>query len=171
MRITACLAAILMVWLIAAPAHAQSNTTPADDEFAASHLQAAQRLVDLTQSDDRFDEILPRIAEQTQSVFTRTNPALTREIEDTVMEVALELAGQRVELARTIQLIWARRFTEAEINQLIDFFSSDLGRKFTENTPVITALSIGAARQWEQELSQEMVTITRQRLREKGYSL
>jgi hypothetical protein len=171
MRMTHLLAVLLVGWLAAAPAFAQQQETPADEDFSPAHLALAQEVVDLTRSDEAFNEILPRIAEQTQSVFTRTNPALTREIEETVLEVALEMAGERVELARTIQLVWARRFDEAELRVLVDFFSSDVGAKFAELTPVITALSIGAARQWEQRLSEEMVRVTRQRLAEKGFQL
>jgi hypothetical protein len=147
------------------------DAAPADEDFSASHLAAAQDVIDLTRSDRAFDDILPRLAQQTQNVFTRSNPSLTREIEETVMDVALEMAGRRVELSRTIQLVWARRFSEAELDQLIEFFSSDLGQKFTELTPVITALSLGAARQWEEELSELMVRRTRERLREQGYAL
>jgi len=173
MRLTALFAALVAGWLVAGPVAAQQpeNTTPADEDFSAEHLALAQEVVNLTRSDEAFDDILPRLATQTQGVFTRTNPALTREIEETVMEVALEMAERRTELARTIQLVWARRFSEEELRELIGFFESDLGQKFTELTPVITALSIGAAQQWEQELSQAMVNETRSRLREKGHAL
>jgi hypothetical protein len=172
MRITAFLAALVAGWLVAAPVLAQeAQTPPADEDFSTAHLALAQRVVNLTRSDEAFDDILPRLAEQTQNTFTRVNPALTREIEEVVFEVALEMAGRRAELARTVQLIWARRFTETELQNLITFFESDLGSKFVELTPVITALSIGAARQWEQQLSEEMVNLTRARLREKGYQL
>lgn len=153
----------------------QGGRPPVDDrtaeDFSASHLAAAQDIVELTQSDTAFDDILPRLALQTQDIFTRSNPSLTREIEDAVYEVATELAQQRVELSRTIQLIWARRFTESELNELKTFFQSSAGKKFVELTPVITALSVGAARQWEQGLSTAMVEDTRAKLREKGFAL
>lgn len=172
MRPTALFAALVAGWLVAGPVAAQQNQpVPADENFSETHLALAQDIVRLTRSDEAFDDILPRLAEQTQTIFTRANPALTREIEETVLEVALEMAGRRAELARTIQLIWARRFTEAELAELKEFFQSEVGAKFTELTPVITALSIGAARQWEQQLSQEMVNTARARLREKGHAL
>jgi hypothetical protein len=171
MRLSALVAALVAGWLIAGPASAQQQSTAADEDFSAQHLSLAQDVVNLTRSDEAFDDILPRLAEQTQNLFTRSNPALTREIETTVLEVALEMAQRRTELARTIQLIWARRFSVEELQQLKAFFESDLGQKFTELTPSITALSVGAARQWEQQLSQQMVNETRARLREEGHAL
>lgn len=174
MRLSALFAALVAGWLAAGPVAAQQQqpqNMPADEDFSAEHLKLAQEVIRLTRSAEAFDDILPRLAERTQGVFTRSNPALTREIEETVMEVALEMAERRAELARTIQLIWARRFSEEELRQLIAFFESDLGSKFTELTPVITALSVGAARQWEQELSRAMVEETRERLRADGHAL
>ena len=170
MRFSALAAALLAGWLSASSALAQ-NETPRDEDFSREHLALAQDVVDLTRSDDSFDDILPKLAEETQGLFTRSNPSLTREIEETVLNVALEMAEKRTELARTIQLIWARRFTVDELTRLKAFFQSDLGEKFSRLTPSITALSVGAAKQWEQRLSELMVQETRERLREKGYAL
>ncbi|MCF3932842.1 DUF2059 domain-containing protein [Acuticoccus sp. M5D2P5] len=173
MRTTSLIAALFAGLVMAGPAAAQ-NEAPApqpaqtDEDFTQSHLQAAQDVIDLTHSDEGFDDILPRLAEQTRGVFIRSNPALTREIEDTVMEIAIDFAKRRVELSNTMQLVWARRFSEEELNELKAFFESPVGTKFAEETPVITALSIGAARQWEERLSNEMVEATRAKLREDG---
>ncbi|MEM8665116.1 MAG: DUF2059 domain-containing protein, partial [Pseudomonadota bacterium] len=68
----------------------------------------------------------------------------------------------------TMQLVWARRFTEEELNELIQFFQSPVGEKFGDLTPSISALTIGAARQWEAQLASDMLNETRNRLREKG---
>lgn len=156
--------------LLTGSAFAQ-QATPADSDFTESHLRAAQQVIDLTQSDRTFDDILPRLATQTLGIFTRSNPALTRELETTVFDVALAMAGRRTELSRTLQLIWARRFTEAELGELVSFFNTTVGSKFVETSPLITALSVGAARQWEEAMSSAMVSETRRSMREQGYSL
>ena len=157
----------------AAPDPAAAADEPAQEEenFESSHLKAAQEVIALTRSDQIFDEIIPKLASQTQQIFTRANPALTREIEETAMEAALEMARRRVELSRTLQLIWARRFTEEELRELAAFFATPVGEKFVEETPVIAALSVGAGRQWEEALSADMVQLTREKLQAKGYAL
>ncbi|ORE96641.1 hypothetical protein ATO13_07245 [Stappia sp. 22II-S9-Z10] len=164
MRVPAIAVAIAMSF--AAPAvYAQTGTPPStEDNFTPEHLALAQDVVDATQSAATFDDILPRVAQQLQGIFTRSNPAIAPQVEEVVYEVALEFASRRVELARTIQLVWARRFTVEELQELKDFFTSGTGQKFVELTPSITALSVGAARQWEQELSQQMLDEARNRL-------
>ncbi|MBJ3774102.1 DUF2059 domain-containing protein [Acuticoccus mangrovi] len=176
MRIRALIAAFAASLVLAAPALAQTAggapaAASADEDFSPSHLALAQDVIDLTRSDQAFDDILPRIADQTKTIFIRSNPALTREIEETVLDVALSFAARRVELQRTLQLIWARRFSEAELAELKAFFQTDVGAKFVEATPVITALALGAGRQWEQNLAAAMVEETRAKLREKGHAL
>ncbi|MEM6848257.1 MAG: DUF2059 domain-containing protein [Pseudomonadota bacterium] len=156
--------------LAAGPAAAQQNAAE-DVEFSADHLRLAQEVIDLTESDRTFDDILPMIADQTLGVFTRSNPALTRELETAVFDVAISMAARRAELSRTLQMIWARRFSEPELVELKGFFESGVGGKFVELTPVISALGIGAARQWQEQLAAEMVEETRRVMREQGYSL
>lgn len=175
--LAACLlAGVPAVLLAGAPAGAQTTpqTEPTADPvetFTPAHLKLAQDVIDLTESAVIFDDILPRLADQTRDLFTRSNPALTSEIEETVLAIALDMAKQRVELSRTIQLVWARRFTEPELSELKVIFASPVGKKFVETTPVISALSIGAARQWETGLASTMVEQVRAQMREKGYTL
>ncbi len=176
MRIAA-LAAILAVALASVPAAAQNAApaapaaTPADEDFTPSHLAAARRLIDAVKGDINFDEILPGVAAQTRDIFTRTNPALTREIEETTTEVAIEMVQRRVELSKTLALIWARRFSEQELTELAAFFESPLGKKYIETFPVIGMLSIGASNEWEQTLAADMVAQVRERLRADGHAL
>ena len=162
------LAAAFGLSLAIAPAFAQNNAASggpsADETFTPEQLALAQDVVDLTESAATFDDILPRIANQVQTIFTRNNPSIAREVEEVVFAVAIEYAPRRVDLARTIQEVWARRFTVAELEEMKAFFASETGKKFVELTPSITALSVGAARQWEQQLSQQMLEESRKRL-------
>jgi len=173
MRLAA-LAALCAVALatVAAPAAAQTNRPAEGQEeetFSESHLKAAARVIDLVGGDVTFDDILPRVATQTRNVLTRTNPALTREIEEAVNDVAIAMVPRRISLARDLQKIWARRFSEEELEGLAEFFSGPLGTKYVEMFPIISALSLGAAKQWEQRLSADMVNEAQARLRADGH--
>lgn len=176
MRIGMALAALATLFALAGPSHAQDAQGGAPEAtetelIPPEHLALAQEVITLTKSDESLDNILPNLSAQTQTMLTRQYPSFTREIEETVPEVALSLARRRAELAQVIQSVWARRFSVAELNELKTFFSSDLGRKFILESPVLTALSIGAARQWEQALSEQILSEARVKLREKGVPL
>ncbi|ADZ71179.1 DUF2059 domain-containing protein [Polymorphum gilvum] len=137
-------------------------------EISQSHLAAARRAVVGAGALSSFDEILPILADQTKTVFVRADPALTPIIDEVTTEVALKLADRRSELNRTVYEVWARRLTEDELNKIGEFYESDLGKKLTSMAPELTALSIGAARQWQDRLSTEMVAMVREELEKRG---
>ncbi|WP_417668086.1 DUF2059 domain-containing protein [Roseibium sp.] len=141
-----------------APLKAQEQT------FSDSHLDAARQVVAATKALSSFDDILPLLAEQTRTLFIQSDPSRTQEVVDVSTEVALKLAPRRADLNRVIYEIWARRFSEEELLQLAEFYSTPLGEKLADSGPAITALAIGAARQWQDTISTEMVALVREEL-------
>ncbi|MDQ0315967.1 DUF2059 domain-containing protein [Amorphus orientalis] len=172
-RIPGAAVAVMLAFAAAPEVHAQSQNSAQQDEdnFSPEHLRAARRTVEAAQVAQSFDEILPTIAEQTQTLFTRSYPSLTAQIEETTTQVAIEMAQRRPQLDMTVEKIWARRFTIEELNQIADFYETPTGEKLAELGPSISALSIGASKQWADAISTEMVEEVRQRLRAQGLPL
>lgn len=136
----------------------------AQETFSESHLDAAKKVVIATNSLSAFDDLLPVLAEQTRTIFVQADPFRSDEIVTVTNEVALGLVPKRQELNKSIYEIWARRFSEEELNQLAEFYGTPLGQKLAEAGPSITALALGAARQWQDNIGTEMVSIVRERL-------
>ncbi|MDD7908975.1 MULTISPECIES: DUF2059 domain-containing protein [Pseudovibrio] len=152
--------AALAVVLLSAPSIAQEET------FSAAHLDAARDAVIATRSIEGFDNILPDVAERTRTLFIRSNPAMSAEIDTVVNEVALELAAERPALDKLIYEVWARRFSEEELKQIATFYNTEAGSKLAKLGGQLSALSMGAAKQWSDALSQQMVAISRERLQQ-----
>ncbi|MTI43551.1 hypothetical protein JM93_01861 [Roseibium hamelinense] len=133
-------------------------------EFSDEHMAAAREVVQATNGLKTFDDILPLLAEQTRTLFIQSDPSRTQEVVEVTTEVALSLAPRRAELNKTVYEVWARRFTQEELEQLAEFYQSPLGTKLAENGPTLTALAIGAARQWQDTISTEMVSLVREEL-------
>jgi len=141
-----------------------AGAASAQEELTEGQVAAAREVVQVTKSLEAFDDILPILAEQTQTLFIQSDPARTQEVVAVTNEVALEMAKRRADLNQVIYEVWARRFSEDELRQLADFYRTPLGQKLTEAGPTITAISIGAARQWQDAMSTEMVALVRERL-------
>lgn len=141
-----------------------ANNASAQEEFSESHLEAARQVVVATKALESFDNILPVLAEQTRTLFIQSDPSRTQEISDVTTNVAIKMAERRKELNKTVYEVWARRFSEEELRQLAEFYNTPLGVKLSENGPVIAALAIGAARQWQDQISTEMVAQVREEL-------
>ncbi|WP_428648337.1 DUF2059 domain-containing protein [Roseibium sp.] len=139
----------------------------AQDAISESHLAAARKVAAATRVLEPFDDILPLLAEQTRTAFIQSDPTRAEEIIDVTQNVALELASKRAELNNKVYNAWAEAFTEDELNQLADFYSTDLGQKLTQTIPNITVFSVNAAREWQDMISTEMVTMVQEELAKK----
>ncbi|MHC5653300.1 DUF2059 domain-containing protein [Stappia sp.] len=136
----------------------------AQESFSDEHIAAAREAVGASNAIRPFDDVLPIIAERTRTLFIRNDPANTVVIDEVVNAVALSLAERRPELNRIVYEVWARRFTVEELQQLASFYKSPLGQKYAKVEPELRALSIGAAKQWGDAISTEMVTLVREEL-------
>ncbi|WP_334176361.1 DUF2059 domain-containing protein [Pseudoxanthobacter sp.] len=154
-----------------APAAGQAAAKDAPRTYSPEILSLAQQAIDASQSVAGFDEILPRVAEQTKALYVRSNPLLASDIDAVTNEVALSLAPQRRELDRTLEEVWANRFSADELKEIIAFYQSPVGKKLAQLSPEIVALSIGAAKQWQDKIATEMMTQVRIALQKKGHKL
>lgn len=61
--------------------------------------------------------------------------------------------------------IYEKHFTHDDIKKLIEFYKTDVGKKYVEKLPKLTMESMQAGRQWGRKLGQRIVD----KLRAKGY--
>ncbi len=61
--------------------------------------------------------------------------------------------------------IYDKYYTEEDIDQLIAFYNSPIGKKMTENLPMITQESMMAGQAWGKKIGEKVA----ERLRERGY--
>lgn len=170
--IKAALAATVCLTVVSAAAYAQQAQKPQqqqEESIAPEHLQAARNAVQAAKVLDTYDNMLPLIADQTKTLFVRSNPSAAAEIDEVVNTIALEMVDKRAQLNNTIYQVWARRFSIEELNQIAEFYSSPVGQKFSELGQELTALSVGAGKQWSDRISTQMVSQAREQLKERGY--
>jgi hypothetical protein len=141
-----------------------TTSVTAQDAISESHLEAAKRVAAATRLLEPFDDILPILAEQTRTAFIQSDPTRAEEIIEVTQDIALKLASRRGELNNLVYKAWADSFSEEELNRLAEFYSTDLGQKLTRSIPVITQYSVGAAREWQDKISTEMVTMVQEEL-------
>jgi hypothetical protein len=163
----ASLAALLIALLAilgAAPAYAQD--APAEDDSALQkilntelppeRMALAMKLVELNGTTRIFDEVLPTVAEQAKNQFIRANPQMQLGIIAVVDKIAVQMVSRRPELDRYLARIWAAGFSNEEMQSLIDFFSTDAGKKFSVALPQILAVQTSAAQEWGKSVSEEL---------------
>jgi hypothetical protein len=129
----------------------------------ASQAVAAE-LTRLSGTPRLFDEILPRIADDAKTAFIRANPHMQLGIIGVVDRVAISMVGRRPELDAHLARIWAAAFTAEEMQDLIDFYSSETGQKYAQLLPQVLALQSAAAQRWGQSVTADLTQRVRSEL-------
>jgi hypothetical protein len=140
-------------------------------DITKEHLASARAAIEASRVADGFDNILVSVALQTKTLFQRSNPALTSQIDEVTNAVALELAARRPELDRDVQTIWAKKFTKAELDEVSKFYNSPTGKKLATETQGIVQQSMQSVAAWQQKISSEMVNRVREEMKKRGYNL
>ena len=154
------LAALAMsITLVLAPASAQ--------QISAEHMEAAAKAIDATNATDSFDGILLQSAASIKDQLIGTSPDKVEEINKVVDEEAIALAARRSDLEGEARRLFAKNFSIEELDKITEFFGSDLGKKYLENTPILARELSKAARVWGQGINRDLTdNVTKQMLAE-----
>ena len=161
-RVGVLLSAWLMMFAIAAPTSVRAQ------DITGAHLGAAWDAIRALGVNTQFDEALPNLSEQVQSLLMQRRPDLSRQIAATVNQIALDLVVRRRELNDDAARIWALTFTEEELIAIAAFYNSEAGRKLAQNYPGVLQETAGAVDAWYQLLAEEMLDRTLQAFQQQG---
>lgn len=146
-RTVAALAATAML-LSAAPLAAQ--------EITETHLKAARAAITALKATDEFDAVLPQAAAAVKSDLIQKNPDMVQLISATVDEKALALASRRADLERAAADIYAKIFSEQQLNEISAFYTSETGKKLLSDGDIVTRQVLQAASIWQRAMVRDL---------------
>jgi uncharacterized protein len=134
-------------------------------EIPEAHLTAARNAITALNVTDRFDNILPTLAERLKAQFIQSSPNFQDQISTIVDEEALILAPRRADLEREAATIYARSFSEEELNTISTFFNTEAGKKLLTSTPLVSRELGRAAEIWSNGISRDLSSQSTAKLR------
>ena len=162
----ALLALALGAATLSGPAAAQTGNQPnaattgqaaqPEAEISASHLAAARAAIKAISATEQFDAILPNAATQIKSEFILNNPDKENQISNMVDDRALALAPRRGDLENEVARVYAKMFTEEELNQISQFYTSEAGKKLLAKGPVATREMMQSADVWSNGIMRDL---------------
>lgn len=170
------LARALLLTLLVACSGTVSAQSPgpaaaaAAPEPSASHMTAAAELVQLTLVLAPIDEMLPTFPEQIRRQNV-SRPELSKDLEEVLGAMGPELQLQRRSIAGTVARIYAKWLTEPEIREVIAFFKTPAGVKFTRVQPDLTEEVVRNVEIWTRDASEYMMVRVRAEMSKRGHLL
>jgi len=162
-RRAAC-AAIIAVGLLSSGPVLAAPPTPAA-------MQAAGEIAKLTGATAVFSPLIAGVVEQSKLLFLQQDPGLAKDLNEIAAKMRTDLAPRMSELNDQVAKIYAERFTEQELQQLLAFYQSPIGKKMVAEQSTIVNSSLHYAQDWATKLSDEVTAKMRDELKKRGHAL
>ena len=147
-RLAAVFGAFALVVAAGLPAAAQ--------DIAESHLSAARSALQALKATEEFDVILPSAAQALKGELIQKNPDLQEIIIEVIDQTAFALAARRGDLEREAATIYARAFSETELNEISAFYNSATGKKLLSDGATVTRGVFQAADIWQRGIARDL---------------
>jgi uncharacterized protein len=95
-------------------------------------VAAARELIELKGAKTMFDAVVPGVIETVKNNFLRTNPALSKDLNEVAAQLRKEYEKVRDQPLDEVAKVFADRFTLQELQSAIAFYKTPLGRKLIE---------------------------------------
>ena len=134
-------------------------------DVSEAQLAAARDAITSLNVTDRYDNILPNLAERLKAQFIQASPNFQTQISNVVDEQALVLAPRRADLEREAATIYAKTFSIDELKVISTFFNTDAGKKLLTNQPLVSRELVKAAEIWATGISRDLTNQSSEKLR------
>jgi uncharacterized protein len=134
-------------------------------EISEAHLTAAREAIAAINATDRYDNILPGLAERLKAQFIQASPNFQEQISAAVDEQALALASRRADLEREAATIYAKSFTQEELQAISAFYATEAGKKLLSNGPLVARELTRAVEIWANGISRDLTNQSTEKLR------
>jgi len=132
-------------------------------------LAASRELMELTNANQSLDQMIMMLAPQLSQLLEQANPQQGQLVRQIVDEMVIpELRKSIPEAVDSAATIYARTFTQAELNQVIAFYKTPTGQKFIDRMPGLMTELSQAGQEWGQRAAIKALQDLAPKLREKG---
>jgi uncharacterized protein len=134
-------------------------------------LAAAKEIVTVKGADAIWRPVLRGVVERAKGMFMQSNPMLSKDLNEVAAKLYAEYNPRIAELLNDAAKIYATRFTEQELKDLLAFYKSPLGKKMVVEEPAILDQNMKDAQAWADKLSNEVITKMRAEMRKRGHEI
>lgn len=150
-----------LAW-IHAPSAQESSEKRADIE----------RLLAMTQAQTIAQQMSQAMVAQLTNVVRASNPNIPDDVVAALPEAVNAVIDENMPaLMSQMAGVYDEHFTHDDIRGLIEFYSSDVGRRFVAAQPQILQQSMAIGQAWGRSLGPEIQQRVQERLEQEGFSL
>jgi hypothetical protein len=138
---------------------------------SAAAIATAKELVAVTGITNLFKPLIPGVIEQAKGLFLQQNPALNKDVNEIGANLRTELEPRIDELSTEVAKLYASRFNETELKQVLAFYKSPVGQKLILEQPKVIDAGVRFAQDWANKLSEVVTARMRDELKKRGHPM
>src|SRR5262245_7664249 len=138
---------------------------------SATALATAKEVITAKGATAIFDPVVIGVIEQAKSVLLRTNPMLSKDLNEVAIKLRADYAPRSVEILNDTARIYATKFTEQELKDVLAFYKSPIGQKLLAEEPRILDEGMRNAQTWANKLSEEVIGKIRVEMKKRGHEI
>ena len=131
-----------------------ATSARADDP---SRLKLARELVVVTHTVDNTRKLMPTFMGQMRDMLVKTDPTHTKDIDAILQRSSQRLDDQLASFADLAAEVYAREFSEEDLQAVLDFDKSPAGQHLIDKQPEITQAMVKVGQQWGQMIAQQVI--------------
>jgi hypothetical protein len=162
----ACLAFALTA--VAGSAHAEQMAPP---EPSANAMKMAREIIDLKNATILFEPMVPGVIDRVKAMLAQTNPALIKDLDDVGNNLRKVYAPRTADLLADISWVYASRFSEAELKEILTFYRTPTGKKVIAQEPQVFDDAMAGLPVWQEKFSEEVIARFRAEMKKRGHDL
>lgn len=156
---------------VAGAVAAMPLSASAQQQPSAGAMSAASEIVDVRGAMAVFEPLIPGVVEQAKNVFLQTNPMLQKDLNEVAANIRKAMGARTAELKAEVAKVYASRFSEQELKDLLAFYKSPLGKKMLAEEANVIETTLRMAQDWANRLSEEVIVQIRAEMKKKGHNL
>jgi hypothetical protein len=138
---------------------------------SAAAIAVAKEVVIVKGAGALFDPLVAGVIEKAKGMFLQTNPMLANPLNEVAAKLKAEYAARSADIINDVAKLYAMRFSEKELKEVLAFYKSPLGRKMIEEEPKILDQGMRDARAWADRFSEEVIKKMRAEMRKRGHEI
>jgi hypothetical protein len=154
---------IAAIALLSAPVQAQQPS--------AASIALAKEIVTLKGVASVYGDVIPTVFDDSRRALLQVNPMLARPLDEVVTKLKADNQARISEVLDVIARVYASRFTEAELKDVLAFYKSPLGQKINREEPRALEDSLTSVNEWANRFSEEAISKIRAEMRRRGHEL
>lgn len=158
----------LMLFIAMAPARAEQK---APGEPSPAAIKIAREIIELKDASVLFGPMVPGVIERVKTMFLQTSPTLGKDLETVAANLRNAFAPRTNELLNDVAWVYASRFTEAELKEIVAFYRTPTGKKVIAWEPQVYEDAMNGLKNWQEKFAEEVIARFRAEMKKRGHDL